>query len=147
MTLTEKLLNERQATHGDYKEVARIAQEFRAIMRDSVGWERMSDEQREALDSMASKFGRLGSGDPHFRDHWDDVAGYATLASINCDSDTDTISRDIASVVQKIQIGPLDTEGEERFPSIVTMPKVEKKKGFFSSNKDETDVETEGEVK
>ena len=139
MTTTEKLLNERRETHGDYTEVARVAQAFRNIMRDTQGWACMNDTQREALDSMASKFGRLGSGDPNFRDHWDDVAGYATLASMHCDSGTNTIARDIAAVVEKIQIGSLDTEGEERFPSIVTMPKVGKKKGFFSSDKDETE--------
>lgn len=145
MTTTE-LLSQRQETHGDFNEVARIAQQFRKMMRVEFGWEHMNDAQREALDSMASKFGRIASGDPNFRDHWDDIAGYATLASLHCDSGTDTITRDIAAVAEKIQIGSLDTEGEERFPSIVTMPKVEKKKGFFSSNKNETVVQTEGEV-
>ena len=118
---TQKLLNERQRTHGDFKEVASVAQTFRELMRGTDGWQRMNDAQREALDSMASKFGRLGSGDPHYRDHWDDVAGYATLASLHCDSGTATIACDIAALVEKIQIGPL----EDRFPSIV-LPKVGK---------------------
>ena len=140
MTPTEKLLSERQETHGDYKEVARIAQTFRDMMRDTQGWEYMNDTQKEALDSMASKFGRLGSGNPHFRDHWDDIAGYATLASINCDSGTDTISRDIAKVVEQIKVGGEPTgvdEDGERFPEAVTLPKVGGKKGFFGVKKDE----------
>ena len=107
MTPTEKLLSERQETHGDYKEVARIAQTFRDMMRDTQGWEYMNDTQKEALDSMASKFGRLGSGNPHFRDHWDDIAGYATLASINCDSGTDTISRDSCQHSHFVAGGPI----------------------------------------
>ena len=139
MTTTE-LLSQRQDTHGDFNEVARIAQQFRKMMRVEFGWEHMNDAQREALDSMASKFGRIASGDPNFRDHWDDIAGYATLASLHCDSGTDTITRDIATVVEKIQIGGdatgVDDDGE-RFPEAVTLPKVGGKKGFFGAKKDE----------
>ena len=131
------ILSERQETHGDYREVSRVAQMFRKMMRDTIGWEEMNDEQREALDAMASKFGRLGSGNPHFRDHWDDLAGYATLASMHCDSGTDTITRDIATAVEQIKIGGEPTgvdEDGERFPEAVTMPKIGKKKGFFSGD-------------
>jgi len=138
--IVQNILNAREKTHGNYREVARIAQEFRAIMRNSVGWERMSDEQREALDSMATKFGRLGSGDPHFRDHWDDLAGYATLASLHCESAMGTIEQDIAKVVDQIKVGGEPTgvdEDGERFPEAVTLPKVGGKKGFFGAKKDE----------
>ena len=138
--MTTDLLNERQKTHGDYREVAIIAQMFREIMRGTTGWQRMNDAQREALDSMASKFGRLGSGDPHFRDHWDDVAGYATLASTQCDSSIRTVEQDIAKVVEQIKVGGEPTgvdEDGERFPEAVTLPKVGGKKGFFGAKKEE----------
>lgn len=131
------ILSERQETHGDFNEVARIAQQFRKMMRVEFGWEHMNDAQREALDSMASKFGRIASGDPNFRDHWDDIAGYATLASLHCDSGTGTITRDIAKVVEQIKVGGdptgVDDDGE-RFPEVVTLPKIGKKKGFFSGD-------------
>ena len=136
MTTTE-LLSQRQETHGDFNEVARIAQQFRKMMRVEYGWEHMNDAQREALDSMASKFGRIASGDPNFRDHWDDIAGYATLASMHCDSDTDTVVRDIATAVEQIKVGGEPTgidEDGERFPEAVAMPKIGKKKGFFSGD-------------
>jgi hypothetical protein len=131
------ILSERQETHGDYREVSRVAQMFRKMMRDTIGWEEMNDEQREALDAMASKFGRLGSGNPHYRDHWDDLAGYATLASMHCDSDTNTVVRDIANAVEQIKVGGEPTgidEDGERFPETVAMPKIGKKKGFFSGD-------------
>lgn len=154
------ILNEREKTHGNYRDVASVAQMFREIMRDTVGWERMNDAQREALDSMASKFGRISSGNPHFRDHWDDLAGYATLASLHCDSAIGTIEQDIAKVVEQIKVGGQPTgvdEDGERFPEIVTLPitgvtswgkdpHVESgtvtlpkvgKKGFFSNKKTE----------
>lgn len=139
MTTTE-LLSQRQDTHGDYRNVSSIAQTFRELMRETNGWSKMNDEQREALDSMASKFGRIVSGDPNFRDHWDDIAGYATLASLHCDSVTGTITRDIATVVEQIKVGGEPTgvdEDGERFPEAVTLPKVGGKKGFFGAKKDE----------
>jgi hypothetical protein len=135
----ENILTERQNTHGDYKEVAEMAQLFRKLMRKTVGWTDMNDAQREALDSMATKFGRLGSGNPHFRDHWDDLAGYATLASMNCDSNNCTVQQDIAKVVGQIKVGGDPTgvdEDGDRFPEVVTLPKTGKK-GFFSAKKDE----------
>jgi len=138
--MTTDLLNERQKTHGDYREVAIIAQMFREIMRGTTGWQRMNDAQREALDSMASKFGRLGSGNPNFRDHWDDLAGYAALASMHCDSNNCTVQQDIAKVVEQIKVGGEPTgvdEDGERFPEAVTLPKVGGKKGFFGAKKEE----------
>jgi hypothetical protein len=135
----ENILTERQNTHGDYKEVAEMAQLFRKLMRKTVGWTDMNDAQREALDSMATKLGRLGSGNPHFRDHWDDLAGYATLASMNCDSNNCTVQQDIAKVVEQIKVGGDPTgvdEDGDRFPEVVTLPKTGKK-GFFSAKKDE----------
>ena len=137
--MTTDLLNERQKTHGDYREVAIIAQMFREIMRGTTGWQRMNDAQREALDSMASKFGRLGSGNPNFRDHWDDLAGYAALASMHCDSNNCTVQQDIAKVVEQIKVEEEPTgvdEDGERFPEAVTLPKTSKK-GFFGAKKDE----------
>ena len=160
--MTIDLLNERQKTHGNYGEVASIAQMFREIMRGTTGWQRMNDAQREALDSMASKFGRIGSGDPHFRDHWDDVAGYATLASSQCDSSVRTVEQDIAKVVEQIKVGGEPTgvdEAGEKFPDIVSklkidpvkMPQVAKKKGFFSKktiygNDDDEEKSLEQEI-
>jgi hypothetical protein len=135
----ENILSERQKTHGDYREVAIIAQMFREIMRGTTGWSKMNDAQREALDSMATKFGRLGSGNPNFRDHWDDLAGYAALASMHCDSNNCTVQQDIAKVVEQIKVGGEPTgvdEDGERFPEAVTLPKTGKK-GFFSAKKDE----------
>lgn len=82
MELGDKILNERQKTHGDYNEVARVSQSLRNIMKETVNWKRLNDSQREALEMMCSKFGRLLSGDMNFKDHWDDLSGYAKLGSL-----------------------------------------------------------------
>lgn len=82
MELKDSLLNERQKTHGDYNEVSRISQNLKTVLKDSVNWERLNSCQREAIEMMCSKFGRLLSGDMNFKDHWDDLAGYAKLGSL-----------------------------------------------------------------
>ena len=47
----------------------------------SVGYDRLSPVQREAVDMICLKLSRIISGQSHFRDHWDDIAGYARLAT------------------------------------------------------------------
>ena len=37
-----------------------------------------------ALVMIATKLSRILTGGPDFRDHWDDIAGYAKLASARC---------------------------------------------------------------
>jgi hypothetical protein len=34
---------------------------------------------REALHMIAHKMGRIATGNPNIKDHWADIAGYATL--------------------------------------------------------------------
>lgn len=41
----------------------------------------LTDVQRESIDLIATKLARICCGDPNHRDHWDDIAGYATLVS------------------------------------------------------------------
>lgn len=76
---TEELLAERGKTHGDYDSHARITQAIKGIINGNDG--RLSPAQREALDMIAHKIGRILAGDPNYRDHWDDIAGYAMLVS------------------------------------------------------------------
>lgn len=81
--MTEDILNEREKTHGDYSDHARITQGIKtALFVDECdGHERLNDMQREALEMIAHKMGRIIAGDPNHKDHWVDIAGYATLIS------------------------------------------------------------------
>jgi hypothetical protein len=81
---TAAILAERQTTHGEFSDNARVAQRLRAFWRQQPTWESIPEQQREALDQMAGKLSRIFSGQPHFKDHWDDISGYATLASKAC---------------------------------------------------------------
>ena len=82
MTETAELLDTRAKTHGSFADNARIAQRLRAFWRSEAdGWMDMTLVQREALDVIALKISRILSGQGGFADHWDDIAGYAKLAS------------------------------------------------------------------
>jgi hypothetical protein len=77
----EAILAERSKTHGDFTDNARIMQALKAVVHQSNNWETLTDVQREALHMILHKIGRICSGNPNVHDHWDDIAGYAKLAS------------------------------------------------------------------
>lgn len=76
---TTTLLTERGKTHGDYTVHASITQFLKSVMHDTEGWARLSLTQKETLEMIAHKIGRVLAGDPNFRDHWMDISGYAKL--------------------------------------------------------------------
>ena len=73
------LLNERETTHGDYKVTAIISQYLKRFFREQMGWEKLSEAQRESFDSIAVKMARILSGNPDEKDHWVDIKGYVDL--------------------------------------------------------------------
>ena len=91
---TTELLNERGKTHGDYGHHANITQNIKTVMANCWApwngadrvhcWHKLRNDQKESLDMIAHKIGRILAGDPDFRDHWDDIAGYAKLAADRC---------------------------------------------------------------
>lgn len=74
------LLQERGTTHGDYTHMAITIQKIKDAMRAGEGWARCNAGQREALELIATKIGRIVCGDPGHHDHWADLIGYATKA-------------------------------------------------------------------
>ena len=83
----DPLLVERKKTHGSFKDNAMIAQELKEIMRQPrPGIHPPSlSVHREALDMIALKLSRILSGQANFKDHWQDISGYALLAMEACD--------------------------------------------------------------
>lgn len=80
MSSVEKTLEVRETRYGDFSENALYAQRIKEIMRITRAWPTLQPFQREALELIASKIGRMLSGDPNYADNWHDLAGYATLA-------------------------------------------------------------------
>ena len=83
MTDIKKVLQERGVTHGNFKDNARVSQALKALLEhelniSAVG---MTSDKSEALDMIALKLSRIVTGSPNVKDHWLDIAGYATLVA------------------------------------------------------------------
>lgn len=74
------LIGERNETHGNFLSNSYTSQAIKQIYNESQDHTKPLDAyQREALDMIAHKIGRIFAGDADFLDHWLDIAGYATL--------------------------------------------------------------------
>ena len=85
MDTTQALLNERAKTHGSFTDHAEITQDMKAVMEGRQSFDKLSPRHRESLHMIVHKIGRILAGNPNFKDHWDDIAGYAKLGSEACD--------------------------------------------------------------
>lgn len=74
------ILKERQSTHGEFGNVAKVAQNLKDIFYENLQGG-LSNIQAEAVEMIFHKIARIASGDASFKDHWNDIAGYAILAS------------------------------------------------------------------
>lgn len=74
-------LAERESRYGSFDEHARIAQAIKSAMADSPNWHRLAPDQREALEMVAHKAGRILNGDPNYHDNWHDIIGYVKLVA------------------------------------------------------------------
>lgn len=79
-TSIEKVLEERGKTHGDFTLQSTLSQNLKEVCRQGsrVG---LYPYQREALDMILHKISRIFNGNPMEKDHWVDIAGYATLVA------------------------------------------------------------------
>jgi hypothetical protein len=79
ITTTEALITERGNRYGKFKDGAEIMRSLKRVMHDTEGWNNLTASQKEALDMIQHKIGRILNGDPTYDDSWKDIAGYATL--------------------------------------------------------------------
>jgi hypothetical protein len=68
---------EREATHGNFTDMALVATACRDALHWSPRYVCMSSAQKVAVDEIVLKLARIVCGDPSFPGHWDDVIGYA----------------------------------------------------------------------
>ena len=80
-TNVNDMLAGREARYGTFKDHARISQDLKAVMHERSGWDRLTSDQREALEMIQHKVARILNGDPNYADNWIDIAGYATLVA------------------------------------------------------------------
>lgn len=77
----DAMLAERGSRYGSFNGHALITQQLKEIMQTSPNWKRMAYDQKEALDMLAHKIGRILNGDPDYLDSWDDIIGYTKLVT------------------------------------------------------------------
>lgn len=82
---TEQLLSDRGKTHGSFTRNAEISQQLKMLFDRYGKTDELHVVHREALDMIALKISRILSGQSNFKDHWDDIAGYAKLGANICD--------------------------------------------------------------
>lgn len=71
----------RPTTHGDFAIGAKFTQAVMRAAAESPSWSTMSDIHKECFHHIVQKLQRVVCGDPNFKDHWDDAAGYAMIGS------------------------------------------------------------------
>lgn len=74
-------LEERGNRYGSFDSHANITQEIKRAMSKGKNWRTISDAQKEALEMIAHKMGRILNGDPDYHDSWHDIIGYTKLVA------------------------------------------------------------------
>lgn len=75
MSDLNKTLADRQKTHGDFQQVAKVAES----LMGGIEFQRLSASQSFAVRMIVGKLARIVCGNPNEPDHWHDIAGYARL--------------------------------------------------------------------
>lgn len=88
---------DRGKRYGNFDGHAAITQAIKAVMSGfgygpngyfntshHTNWNQLTASQREGLEMIAHKLGRILNGDPNWADSWHDIAGYAKLVEDEC---------------------------------------------------------------
>jgi len=79
----DEILIDRAKLYGDFTGHAALTQALKQLIHHRATSRKLWLEpfQKEALDMICHKIGRIINGDPNYTDSWDDIAGYATLVA------------------------------------------------------------------
>lgn len=81
LTNIDEVLTERGSRYGSFTGHADVTQKIKHVLTRGQNWHKLQDDQKEALEMIAHKIGRIVNGDPDYADSWVDIAGYAKLVS------------------------------------------------------------------
>ena len=79
MTEINNVLAERGNRYGAFRSHAEITQALKRIMHHAPKWRNLTPSQKEAMEMIAHKMGRMLNGDVTYKDNVVDIIGYATL--------------------------------------------------------------------
>lgn len=74
-------LAERGSRYGNFQTHAAITQSLKIIMHQTPQWCNLQADQKECLEMVAHKVGRILNGDPNYHDSWHDIVGYTKLVA------------------------------------------------------------------
>jgi hypothetical protein len=79
----ETVLEERGTRYGNFVGHASITQDLKSSLFNHAKSHgiMLEVDQREAIDMICHKLGRIVNGDPNYADSWVDIAGYAKLVA------------------------------------------------------------------
>ena len=82
-TNVDAVLDSRAKDYGKFIEGAEIMQMLKRLVHNYIEdrGTPLAFDQREAIDMIIHKLGRIINGNPDKVDHWVDIAGYATLVA------------------------------------------------------------------
>lgn len=82
-TDVDDVLNDRAKDYGKFIEGAEIMQMLKRLVHNYIEQRGtpLAFDQREAIDMIIHKLGRIINGNPDKVDHWTDIAGYAKLVA------------------------------------------------------------------
>ena len=75
----DQTLQDRNGTHGDYKEQAAMGEAIREVMMQGKNWGALTTSQRDCLIMVSVKISRILTGDQNHVDSWHDMQGYPRL--------------------------------------------------------------------
>lgn len=81
MSDIDTTLAERGTRYGEYVNHAQITQDLKDVMRATPKWQVLKAHQKETLEMVAHKIGRILNGDPDYHDSWHDLVGYCKLTA------------------------------------------------------------------
>ena len=111
---TEQLLEDRKKTHGEFRHHAAATQHLKDYFKKFENWNTLSDCQKESLEMIAHKIGRILTGNPNLADHWDDIAGYAKLIPSRIDFPTGFVQMN-RQVPREVEDNALHGIAQEKF--------------------------------
>jgi len=89
-TNVDEVLNDRAKDYGKFIEGAEIMQMLKRLVHNYIEQRQtpLAFDQREAIDMIIHKLGRIINGNPDKVDHWTDIAGYAKLVADRLEGNT-----------------------------------------------------------
>ena len=87
MSSIDATLAERGSRYGQFTGHAKITQDMKRAMTASSKWADLADDQKETLEMVVHKIGRILNGDPQYVDSWTDIIGYTRLVEMRLIND------------------------------------------------------------